>query len=295
MIKIDLAKAFDRIEWDFIFMALQKQGFSEHFINLVKACISNSRFSVIINGNHHGKFKGQRGIRQGCPLSPYLFVTAINELAVELQEELLNKNIQGVSLGPNCPPIYSLMFADDLLVCGQANQREAATIWNTINTFCKRSGQIPNWSKSSILFSKHVNEAQKTLIKQSFMVEEMNKQSIHLGHPLILPAKNRSQAYEFVLQKIRSKLSCYKANKLSHAAILVLIKSVLSSIPVYYMANILFSKKILAKMNAIMRDFWWTGIQQENKTKPIYFKAWTEICKSKKEGGLGIRKIEAIK
>jgi hypothetical protein len=121
----------------FHFHGSSKQGFSEHFINLVKACISNSRFSVIINGNHHGKFKGQRGRRQGCPLSPYLFVTAINELAVELQEELLNKSIQGVSLGPNCPPIYSLMFVDDLLVCGQPNQREAATIWNTINTLCK--------------------------------------------------------------------------------------------------------------------------------------------------------------
>jgi hypothetical protein len=83
---------------------------------------------------------------------------AINELAVELQDELQRKNIQGVRLGPNCHPIYSLMFADDLLVCGQANQREAMTIWNTINCFCKRLGQTPNWSKSSILFSKHVTD-----------------------------------------------------------------------------------------------------------------------------------------
>jgi hypothetical protein len=73
-------------------------------------------FSVIINGNHHGKFKSERGIRQGCPLSPYLFVTAINELAVELQDELQRKNLQGVILGLGCPPIYSLIFADDLLV-----------------------------------------------------------------------------------------------------------------------------------------------------------------------------------
>jgi hypothetical protein len=294
MIKIDLAKAFDRLEWDFIVLALQKQGFNSHFIKLIKACISNSKFSVIINGNHYGKFKSQRGIRQGCPLSPYLFVIAINELAVQLQEELQKENIKGVTLGPNCPSIFSMMFADDLLVCGQANQREAKTIWNTINNFCKRSGQTPNWSKSSILFSKNVNEDQRNLIKKFFMVEDMNNQSIHLGHPLILPAKNRAQAYNFVIQKLKSKLSCYKTNKMAHAARLVLIKSVLSSIPVYYMSNILLSKKILAKMNAIIRDFWWTGIQQDSKTKPIYFKAWSEICKSKKEGGLGVRNLEAI-
>jgi hypothetical protein len=165
------------------------------------------------------------------------------------------------------------MFADDLLVCGKANQMEAMTTWNTINRFCNRSGQIPNWSKSSILFSKNVSEAQRKLIKQIFMVEDMNIQSVHLGHPLILPAKNRSQAYDFVLQKFKSKLSCYKSNKLSHAARLVLIKSVLSSLPVYYMSNIIFSKKLLAKTNGVIRDFWWTGVQHDNKTKPIYLKA----------------------
>jgi hypothetical protein len=105
------------------------------------------------------------------------------------------------------------------------------------------------------------------------MVEDMNIQSVHLGHPLILPAKNRSQAYDFVLQKFKSKLSCYKSNKLSHAARLVLIKSVLSSLPIYYMSNILFSKKLVAKMNGVIRYFWWTGIQHDNKTKPIYLKA----------------------
>ena len=186
------------------------------------------------------------------------------------------------------------MFADDLLVCGQANKNEASIIWKTINNFCKHSGQIPNWAKSSILFSKHVNEDQKVMIKQIFKVQEMSSQSTHLGHPLILPAKNRSKAYDFIIQKFKSKLSCYKANKLSHAVRLVLIKSVLSTIPVYYMSNILLSKKLLAKMNAIIRDFWWTGIQQDSKTKPIYFKAWSEICKSKKEGGLGIRNLETI-
>jgi hypothetical protein len=207
MIKIDLTKAFDRLEWDFIVMALHKQGFRNHFISPVKACISNSMFSVIINGNHHGKFKSERGIRQGCPLSPYLFATAINELAIELQDELQRKNLQGVILGPGCPPIYSLMFADDLLVCWQANQMEAMTTWNTINRLCNRLCQIQNWSKSSILFSKNVSEAQRKLIKQNFMVEDMNIQSVHLSHPLILPAKNKSQAYDFVLQKFKSKLN----------------------------------------------------------------------------------------
>lgn len=122
----------------------------------------------------------------------------------------------------------------------------------------------------------------------------MTVDTTHLGHPLVMPARNRSNAYSFVLNKFKSKLNGYKANKLSRVGGLTLIKSVFSSLPVYYMSNILFSKKMLAKMNATIRDFWWTGIQQENQKKPLYLKAWSEICKSKKEGGLGIRNLEAV-
>jgi hypothetical protein len=102
------------------------------------------------------------------------------------------------------------MFADDLIVCGQATRNEALTIWNTINRFCKHSGQTPNWSKSSILFSRNVNDEHTNLVKQIFRVEDMNNRTIHLGHPLILPSTDRAAAYAFILEKLKSKLSCYK-------------------------------------------------------------------------------------
>jgi hypothetical protein len=294
LLKIDLAKAFDRMEWDFILHALIKQGFSEHITKLIKTCISTASFSIIINGQLHGKFKSGRGIRQGCPLSPYLFVIAINELAASLQDHLDSQSLKGITLGPNCPAIHSFMFADDLVVCGQADAEDALIIRDAINTFCRASGQTPNWEKSSVLFSKHVTHQQKVFIKSLFPVQSMDNTSVHLGHPLIMPAKNRNEAYSFVLDKFKAKLSTYKANKLSHAARLVLIKSVFSSIPVYYMTNIMFSKKLLPQIRGVIRDFWWTGVQDENATKPLYLKAWTEICKPTREGGLGIRDLEAV-
>jgi hypothetical protein len=79
------------------------------------------------------------------------------------------------------------------------------------------------------------------------------------GHPLILPAKNRMDANNFILGKFKSKLSTYKASFLSHGARLELIKSIFSSITVYYMSKIIFSKKFLQKINSIIRNFWWTG------------------------------------
>ncbi|WVZ70244.1 hypothetical protein U9M48_018924 [Paspalum notatum var. saurae] len=154
MLKIDLAKAFDRIEWRFILKGLHRRGFSAHFCRLGQECLSTSSFSVIINGQPYYDFTAQRGIRQGCPLSPYLFVLAINELSLSLQEAMSHGQLTGITLGHNCPPIHSLIFADDLIVCGQTTTEEANTIKHIIDSFCIASGQIPNWAKSSIMFSK---------------------------------------------------------------------------------------------------------------------------------------------
>jgi hypothetical protein len=128
MLKIDLAKAFNRVEWSFIEAALARKGLHGHFIKLIHTCVSSPRFSVIINGQAYATFQSSRGIRQGCPLSPYLFILAINELSIALGEAQAANHLSGILLGPNCPSIHSLLFADDLLICGQATSFEAAGI-----------------------------------------------------------------------------------------------------------------------------------------------------------------------
>ncbi|XP_047070405.1 uncharacterized protein LOC124678577 [Lolium rigidum] len=186
------------------------------------------------------------------------------------------------------------MFADDLIVCGKANVEEASAIFNIIDHFCQESGQTPNWSKSGILFSKNVPLQVKQDIKTIFPVPNIDESFVHLGHPLVMPCKDRSAAYNFVYDKFKSKLSAYKANRLSHAARLTLIKSVFSSIPIYYMSNILFSKKFLAKLTAIIRNFWWTGVQDDRTTKSLCLRAWADVCTAKNIGGLGVRNMQAI-
>lgn len=106
MLKLDLAKAFDRIEWSFIVSPLRTQGFQDHFISLIHACITTTSLSVLINGEPTSAIYPQRGIRQGCPLSPYLFVLAVNELSLPLQSNLHN-NIQGIMLGLPIVPEFT--------------------------------------------------------------------------------------------------------------------------------------------------------------------------------------------
>jgi hypothetical protein len=199
MLKIDLAKAFDRLEWNFIVMALARKGLHHHFINLIHSCISSSIFSIVINGQPFAKFKGNIGIRQGCPLSPYLFVLSINELCNALQQAMSESCLEGITLGPNCPSIHSLLFLDDLLICGQATVQEATKLKEILQDFCNRYGQIPNWSKSGIIFSKHVIPPLIQDITQIFPVATIDNNFMHLGHPSILQAKDRASAYNFVI------------------------------------------------------------------------------------------------
>jgi hypothetical protein len=171
MLKFDLAKAFDRIECSFIVQALRRQGFHHgHFIDLVCTCMEMATFSVLINGQSYGPIRAERGIWQGCPLSPYLFVIAINELSIYLQQALGDNHLSGIKLGPDCPPIHSLMFADDLIICGNTDHQQAIHTTSIPQNFCSKSGQTPNWNKSSILFSKHVDQQTRDSIKSIFPV-----------------------------------------------------------------------------------------------------------------------------
>jgi hypothetical protein len=223
LLKLDLAKAFDRISWSFIFQTLRKHHFNEHFISLLHACISSTSMQVLINVKPSHYIYPTRGIRQGCPLSPYLFVIAINELSNMLQSSIQNSNTAGVTLGPGGPNIHSLLFADDLIICGQAKDEEAHAIKLVIDQFYQASGQTPNLSKSAILFSKNVDSTKVSSINAIFPVPTMNPNTIHLGHPLLFSHKDRNRAYAFILNKFRTKLTTVKVNKLNHVGRLTYI------------------------------------------------------------------------
>jgi hypothetical protein len=213
---------------------------------------------------------------------------------LKLQDELNASHLQGVSLAPGAPPIHCLLFADDLIICGNASQDEAVATKTILYDFCRESGQTPNLNKSSIIFSHNVPTNIKHQITSIFPVPNLIPNTMHLGHPMIFTHKDKNRAYNFMFSKFHAKFATLKANKLNHAGRLQYINSVLSSIPIYYMSTVLFSKTFIHKINSIIRNFWWAGVQAENPTNPIAFHSWEDICKPKNQGGLGIRDMELI-
>jgi hypothetical protein len=160
---------------------------------------------------------------------------------------MCNLSLRDIILGPNCPLIHSLLFPDDLLICGHVDIKEANTMKAILQSFCSVSGQIANWQNLEI-FLASILIGTADAIKKIFPVAPIDSSFIHIGHPLIIPSKNRFSAYDIVLDKFRNKFSIYKADHLSHATCLTLIQYVFASIPVYYMSNILFPKKFIAKL-----------------------------------------------
>jgi hypothetical protein len=148
-------------------------------------------------------------------------VVAINELSIALQSEMNNTNLTGVTLGPGCAPIHSLLFAEDI-ICGKAKAQEATTINTILQTFC--TGQMPNLQKTSILFSMNVNNNTRTTIKSIFPVPNLLPNTKHLGHPIIFNHNDRNRAYNFIYGKFKGKLTTLRANKLNHAGRLAYIQ-----------------------------------------------------------------------
>ncbi|XP_057252132.1 secreted RxLR effector protein 78-like [Beta vulgaris subsp. vulgaris] len=127
-IKLDMEKAYDRLEWNYIFTTLEKLGFCDRWIEWLRQCISTVSFSVLVNGIPGETFVPQRGIRQGDPLSPYIFILCAEMLARQLQNaSLAGTRSLGVTLGHSRVKIPFLTFADDTMIFAKASEESCYT------------------------------------------------------------------------------------------------------------------------------------------------------------------------
>lgn len=98
LLKLDFMKAYDRISWEFLFSAMAAMGFGEGFIHLVQLLFRNVSSSVYLNGSQTAGFEISKGVRQGCPLAPYLFLLVGEALNIYLQQVGTAGRIKGVWL-----------------------------------------------------------------------------------------------------------------------------------------------------------------------------------------------------
>uniref|UniRef100_A0A2N9IHI9 Reverse transcriptase domain-containing protein n=1 Tax=Fagus sylvatica TaxID=28930 RepID=A0A2N9IHI9_FAGSY len=285
-IKIDLEKAYDRLEWSFIRLTLQHFNLPQWWVDLIMSCISCSHLSILVNGEKTESFAPSRGIRQGDPLSPYIFILCMEFLAWLIQGEVHNGNWKGIKVSQQGPIFSHIFFADDLVLFAKATKANCYTINKVLNTFCQASGQKISTSKSRVYMHASTNPSRIAMVESELGFKISKEFGKYLGVPIITDARDK-HAFDYLIEKVRDKLAGWKAKTLSMAGRCTLINSVSSAIPTHVMQCCLLPPKVCANLDKLNRNFLWGDTSAKKK---IHLMKWDLISRPKDEGGLGIKR-----
>lgn len=225
-LKLDMAKVYDRVEWNFIKAVMAKLGYSSSWIRKISNCIKSVSFSLLINGEVRGFFIPGRGLRQGDPLSPYLFLFCAESLSAHLKEAERNHLIHGLKFGKGSLFVSHLFFADGSLFFCKADKKECSTIRNMLDEYEIVFGQKVNFEKSNICFVKKVDSLLRTELQEIFGIRRVDCHEKYLGIP-ISSGKRKNDLFKHIKERVWCKLHGWSGRYFSKAGKEVLIKSVI--------------------------------------------------------------------
>ncbi|XP_022015024.1 uncharacterized protein LOC110914542 [Helianthus annuus] len=279
--KIDIQKAYDTVDWKFLKNILLGFGFNVLMVNWIMVCVSTTSYSVCINGNVHGYFKGNRGLRQGDPLSPYLFTLVMEVLTAILHHSL--RIDSSFKFHNKCEKhqIINLCFADDLFLFARGEIASARYIMNSISKFAKMSGLLPNNQKSTVFFC-NVPSYFKSAILNIMPFKEGSLPVRYLGVPLISSGLLYRDC-NVLLEKLDKKIMHWRNKLLSFAGRVQLIVSVLSSMHIFWSSVFMLPSRVVLELEAKMRNFLWSQDMGFQKGKAKV--SWKAVCLPKYEGG----------
>ncbi|XP_042443883.1 uncharacterized protein LOC122028980 [Zingiber officinale] len=225
ILKLDMAKAYDRVQWGILFRVMAAFGFSEAVIAFIRRCVTSSWFSVLVNGQLSGFFRSQRGLRQGDPISPFLFILAAELLSRGI--EALFAAYPGMAYATGCDMRVShLAYADDVVIFLNGSLDCVRRGKEFLDRYEAQS------EKSSFIPSRCISDRRRQQIAAVTGFGLGERPMLYLGVPIISGNK-RTVHFAPLLAKIQRKFQGWNLSRLSHGGRLMLIQSVLSSLPVY--------------------------------------------------------------
>ncbi|XP_027170927.1 uncharacterized protein LOC113770609 [Coffea eugenioides] len=289
-LKLDMSKAYDRVSWLFLINVLRRFGFGERFIDMVWRLISNVWFSIIINGASYGLFQSRRGLTQGDPLSLALFVLGADVLSRALNNLVAQVGFLGFKVPLGCPPVTHLAFADDVLIFTNGSARALRNIIRVLELYQRSSGQQVNGQKSGYVVHPFTPIARRRTIERITGFPQQQSPIRYLGFPLHL---GRSKASDFgeVSQAVLGRILSGKSKLLSQGGKLVLIKYVLSSIPLHLLSATVLPVSVFSMIEKVCSNFLWGS----NEGGPRYhWIRWDRLCFPTEEGGVGFRQLRDV-
>jgi hypothetical protein len=286
-IKLDMSKAYDRVEWCFLDRVMKRMGFAERWIHLVMMCVTSASYSVLVNGAPVGLISPSRGIRQGDPISPYLFLLCAESLSSLLSQAEIDGSIVGVPTSSRGPRINHLFFADDSLLFCKASQEQWQRLSMLLNAYEKASGQQLNKDKTWVFFSRNTDSETRQKIMRMAGIPSSQRYDTYLGLPALV-GKSRIAAFQGIKERVWKRHQDWKLNFLSQAGKDVLLKAVIQAIPTYSMSVFLLPKALCDEINSLMQNFWWG---HQKKEKGIPWMSWSRMGLPKSRGGMGFQDL----
>jgi hypothetical protein len=286
VIKLDFKKAFDSVKWDSLLAILEHRGFPPRFCRWIRDILTTGKTAILLNGIPGPWINCKNGLRQGDPLSPFLF-NMVADVLRNLISHACDLGLLAHPIAPNLPcPV--LQYADDTLILASATPAAATHLRSILDDFAAATGLGINFHKTTFI-PMNVSDTDADSMAANLGTSISHFPQVYLGLPLS-HQKLPSSAFVPALGRSDTHLAGWSASLLNKGGRLALLTAVLDSLPTYLMSSFFLSKENIEKLNKKKRAFFWA--HEETCTGAQCLVAWDKVCTPKSAGGLGVKNLE---
>ncbi|XP_060182595.1 uncharacterized protein LOC132612322 [Lycium barbarum] len=285
-----MAKAYDRVSWSYLCILMRKMGFCEVWIDMIFRHISSNWYSLIVNGIRQDFFKSERGLTQGDPIYPSLFILCVEFLSKKLNDLNNRANFTGFYMNKHGPIINYLAFADDIILFSSGCRYSLVLLMQTLSKYESISGQQINKDKSVLAVAPNAQPEEVNRVMRITGINHKQFPIKYLGCPLYVGRKKIS-IFSEMIQKVVSKISGCQTKFLSTGGKVVLIKNVQMAIHTHLLAAIHPPKGVVVQIEKMLARFLWSGTIDKRK---CHWAAWDSLCLPYNERGANIRNMQDI-